>query len=260
MISGKTRLSGLIGGNVTESLSPLIHNEIAKELGNDMVYLAFNVCADAADGDYKNLEAAVKGAYALGFAGINVTAPYKVAAMEFADCVEDSAKEIGAINLLKYDDSGFVGYNTDVYGVLGALEYYGVRLEGLSEVVVLGTGGAAKAAGYALSRAGSCVLLRGRDDNIERLKIGGDLFVQATSAAPEELMRIAPPESLKGFKAVFDMNYAKDNLWLDEVKRLGIKAFDGKVMLVKQAIKAYEIIWGQSVPVNLIDRLLKERG
>jgi shikimate dehydrogenase len=247
MISGKTQLAGLVGGDVSSSLSPFIHNYIARELGVDMAYAAFNV-------DSQNLGDAVKGAFALGIKGLNVTAPHKTAVIQLAGSVDDDAAEIGAVNLLKYEKNGYVGYNTDVFGFLKALEFY-KALDGLSEVVILGAGGAAKAAAYALQSLPSVtsvtIVRRG-----EKIAGKGCLFVQAASAGACELLDIVPPKCLANFKTVFDMNYPKDNPWLGCVKSLGIKAFDGKAMLIYQAIKAFEIIWDKDVPSSLAEYLI----
>lgn len=94
MVNGTTNVYGLIGSPVVHTLSPLIHNSLNKILNNNNVYVAFDVNA-------RELEDALKGAYALNIQGINVTYPYKEAVMPYLVAIDDYGKQIGAVNTLK---------------------------------------------------------------------------------------------------------------------------------------------------------------
>jgi len=256
MISGKTRLAGLIGGNTTQSLSPQIHNFLAKQLGHDSVYVAFCVMPD-------QLKDAISGAYALGIRGLNVTAPYKNTAMLQASAIDASAQKVSAANLLKYEPKGYVAYNTDVYGILKSLDHHGITK--VKTAAIYGAGGAAKAAVAALATVG-CERLTianrtasnaatlasfalenyGIKANASNMINEGDIFIQASSASSSELLELCP----KNFAAVFDMNYAEPNPWLAQFKN----GFDGLSMLIFQAVRAYEIIWD----VNVSDCIVKD--
>ena len=108
-IDGRTRTCGLIGNPVEHSVSPVMHNFIADSLGLPMAYVTFHVQT----GD---LEAAVKGAYALNILGCNVTVPYKSDVLSLLKEVDPLAEKIGAVNTLVRVDGGYKGYNTDISG------------------------------------------------------------------------------------------------------------------------------------------------
>src|SRR5512147_763446 len=153
-INAQTQLCGVIGNPVEHSLSPDIHNAAFQKLGLNFVYLAFRV---EAIGD------AVKGLRALGnFRGASVTIPHKVAAVPLLDVVEPTAHHIGAINTIVAKGGTLIGYNTDATGALRALHEGAVALKG-RQVIMLGSGGAARAIAFAL----------GAEAEIDRLTILG---------------------------------------------------------------------------------------
>lgn len=139
-IDGYTRLLGLLGNPVEHTLSPVIHNTLNDSLNQNQVYIPFHVEADA-------LSEAVRGAYALNVLGMNVTVPYKEQVMQSLVSVEPAAKAIQAVNTLVRVPGGFRGYNTDMPGLLRAVQSEGEELKGRT-VVILGAGGASKAAAY----------------------------------------------------------------------------------------------------------------
>src|SRR5678816_4954241 len=113
-INAQTQFCGVIGNPVEHSLSPAIHNAAFQKLGLNFVYLAWQV---EAIGD------AIKGLRALGnFRGASITIPHKVAAVPFLDEVEATARHIGAINTIVFEDGKLIGSNTDATGALHALQ------------------------------------------------------------------------------------------------------------------------------------------
>ncbi len=132
--------AGVIGWPVAHSKSPLIHRFWLAKLGLDGDYGRFAVAPE-------RLGEAIRALPALGLKGVNVTVPHKVAVMAFLDRVDLLAAKVGAVNTVSVEDSRLVGYNTDVEGVRIALA--GVDLDAAS-VVVIGAGGAARAAVAAL--------------------------------------------------------------------------------------------------------------
>ena len=141
-INAHTQFCGVIGNPVEHSLSPAIHNAAFQKLGLNCVYLAWKV---EAIGD------AIKGLRALGnFRGASVTVPHKVSAMSFLDHVEATARQIGAINTIVAEKGQLTGYNTDATGALRALREGGVELTE-RRIVMLGSGGAARAIAFALA-------------------------------------------------------------------------------------------------------------
>ena len=121
-INGRTRLCGLIGNPVEHTLSPIIHNTLAEQFRDNLVYVPFPV-------ENVELEDAIKGAFALNCLGINVTVPYKEKVMEFLSETDELAKHIGAVNTLVRTNRGFKGYNTDMPGLYRALCSEGIQIE-----------------------------------------------------------------------------------------------------------------------------------
>jgi shikimate dehydrogenase len=146
LISGTTRLLGLIGHPVEHSLSPRMHNAAFAADGLDFVY----VCLDV---DPDDLPAAVKGAAALKLRGFNITMPHKRAMISLLDELDEGARISGAVNTVVIDGSSLRGYNTDGGGMVMACEQAGIELSG-QRVLLLGAGGAAAAIAVAFGGAG----------------------------------------------------------------------------------------------------------
>lgn len=144
---GETRLLGLIGKPVRHTLSPVIHNELSGLYGYNEVYVPFET-------DKERLGDAVRGAYALGILGLNVTVPHKNDVMEYLIEVDEGARAIGAVNTLVMTDGGYKGYNTDMMGLLREIDSYGIEISG-KWVIILGAGGAARAAAYMCMEKGA---------------------------------------------------------------------------------------------------------
>ena len=137
---------GILGHPVAHSLSPLIHNTALHALGHEPRYVACDVIP-------ADLESAIRGLTALGFAGANVTIPHKEAVLPLVDRLTDRARAVGAVNTLNITRSGGIvaieGDNTDEAGFAKPLEPFGGSIAG-RDVVVFGAGGAARAVLYAL--------------------------------------------------------------------------------------------------------------
>lgn len=146
-MDGKTRVCGLIANPVEHSMSPMMHNFFAQRTGVNLAYVPFKVEEDRV-GD------AVKGAYALNILGMNVTVPHKQRVMEFLSELDEDARAIGAVNTLVRTEAGYKGYNTDGAGLKRAFAEAGIRTEG-EHCLLIGAGGAAKAAAYVLAKGGA---------------------------------------------------------------------------------------------------------
>ena len=147
----KTELHGLIGSPVEHSLSPFIHSYFAEYTGNSTAYAAFSV-------GESNLSDAVKGAYALGIKGLNITMPYKQAVIPLLYELDESAKRINAVNTIKHTKNGYVGYNTDISGFVMTLEKHGAHIKDRS-VVIFGAGGSAASAAFAAASLGAAEII-----------------------------------------------------------------------------------------------------
>lgn len=152
-VNGKTHVCGLIGNPVEHTQSPAIHNTLAQDIGIHLIYVPFLVEKD-------QLEAAVKGAFALNILGMNVTVPYKNEIIAYLEDIDDLAKKIGAVNTLVRTDRGYKGYNTDITGLLRAMKSDDVTIEN-EDIIILGAGGVGRAVAYmcAVNGARSVVLL-----------------------------------------------------------------------------------------------------
>lgn len=146
-IDGKTRTCGLIGNPVEHTLSPVIHNNLAKMLDINLAYVPFLVEEDG-------LGKAVEGAYELNILGMNVTVPHKSGVIASLKEIDELAEKIGAVNTLVRCKGGYRGYNTDMSGLLRAMQTEGIRIKD-EEVLLLGAGGAARAVAFLCAHGGA---------------------------------------------------------------------------------------------------------
>ncbi|MDE2732303.1 MAG: shikimate dehydrogenase [Bacteroidota bacterium] len=140
MIDAETRMVAILGCPVRHSLSPLIHNLSFRHQGLNLRYVALKVAP-------ADLRAAVRGLPAMGFLGANVTIPHKAAVLELMDSLSKAAGAARAVNTIVCRSGNLFGDNTDIAGFLSPLSEY--RLHG-TRMVILGAGGAARAAAYGL--------------------------------------------------------------------------------------------------------------
>lgn len=278
-IDARTQFCGVIGNPVGHSLSPAIHNAAFRTLGLNFVYLAWQV---------EMIDEAIKGLRALGnFRGASVTIPHKVAAMSLLDHVEATAQRIGAINTIVAEKGELTGYNTDATGALRALREGGVDLKG-RRIVVLGSGGAARAIAFALAAESGAerLTLLGIDDR-ERACLAHDIRSQATLPVEDchldesALRRVVPdaqvlihctpvgmspkpdttcvPASLLHRNlAVMDIVYNPlETRLLKDAARAGCKTIPGLEMFLNQAVAQFEIWTNQAAPVDVMRTVLE---
>ena len=137
VITGTTRVCGLVASPVAHTMSPAMHNAAFRSLGLDYVYVPFLV--DPAD-----LPGALDGLRALNVRGFNVSKPHKVTCIPFLDGLDTLAERIGAVNTVVNDGGELRGYNTDAEGFLRSLTERNIPLVDRN-VVIVGAGGAARA-------------------------------------------------------------------------------------------------------------------
>ncbi len=137
MITGKTKMIGILGWPVEHSLSPIMHNAAFAAADLDYAYVPLPVkpC---------DLPQAIDGLKAMGFIGVNVTIPHKVAIMSYLDEIDRSAKVVGAVNTIVIQNGRCIGHNTDAEGFIRSLESRNVTIAN-KKAVLLGAGGAARA-------------------------------------------------------------------------------------------------------------------
>ncbi len=140
--------TALIGSIVDHSVSPVLFKLYANEYGLEYAHSKFNIKS----GD---LEFVIKSLVAFGFAGVNITMPYKAEVIPYLNNISEEAKAIGAVNTIKVNKGKLEGYNTDAYGALRAIEKgAGRKLSANDTAIVFGTGGAARAIAWSLIERG----------------------------------------------------------------------------------------------------------
>lgn len=280
-INAQTKLCGLLGNPVEHSLSPAIHNAAFQKLGLNFVYLAFKV---------EDLEGAIRGIRALGnLRGFSVTIPHKVAVIPYLDEVEPTARHIGSVNTIVVDHDRLTGYNTDASGAIRALQNAGVSLQG-ERVLLLGSGGAARAIAFALAmegKIGSLTIL-GVDEKERRglltdLQARTKLHVEEGPIDEETLRRsiadnrillhctplgmhpkvqdtCVPAALLAPHLTVMDIVYNPlETRLLREAKAAGCRTIPGVDMFLYQAIAQFELWTGQAAPADVMRAVLVSR-
>jgi shikimate dehydrogenase len=259
---------GLVGNPVGHSLSPPMHEAAYEATGVDARYVTFEPERSA-------LTDAIAGADALGVAGLNVTIPFKRDVLELVD-LDPLAERISAVNTIDFGPDVPKGYNTDAAGVTRALERHGVELGGATAVVV-GAGGAGRAAAFALADAGASVHIANRTpenatelasvvpgatggglDTLDRIR-DADVLVNATSVgmeAPDETP--VPASHLHSGLAVLDAVYTPiETRLLREAADAGAVTVDGAWMLLLQGVEAFELWTGRDAPVEVMNEALR---
>lgn len=263
-IDGRTRLAGVIGWPVEQSLSPAMHNAAYEAMGLNWAYLPFAVP------DENALFSLLEAARRIGVVGLNVTMPFKRSVLELCDEVAMLAEIAGAVNTIHCADGRLIGYNTDGRGLLESLEQDAGFSPAGTSVAILGAGGAAGAAvaGLVLARVASLSIvnrdmgsaealigriechLRGIEATAQPFEGSGidavrsaDLVINATPLGmrPNDPSPV-PADWLREGQLVLDMVYrAEPTALMTEATRVGARALNGLGMLVAQGALAIDI-------------------
>ncbi len=264
-LTKESRVYGVIADPVGHSKSPHVQNRAFQARWIDAVYLPFHV-TQAQLGDFMKLAAK------LPVSGFSVTIPHKQKIVRYLDYVEPLAKRIGAVNTVWRKAGRWRGTNTDVDGILKPLSKY-VRL-GHATVLVVGYGGAARAAAFTLRDAGAEVTITGRDlrraSALARAVNAQVISLeQAANAAYDALVHATPvgmhpnvddslfPDSIPA-DVVFDMIYnPHETRLLKHAKEQGCEVIHGVDMFLEQAAQQFEIWSGESAPRLVMQRALE---
>ena len=276
MITGKTKLLGLIGDPVKHTLSPYMHNAAFESLNLDYVYVPFHVKKN-------ELKAAIKGASSLEIKGLNVTIPHKTEVMKYLDVLDGTAELIGAVNTIKFDEK-IKGYNTDGLGAVRAIEETST-VRG-KKIVILGAGGASRAISFQiiLSGAGRVIianrtlekgfllkknLVEKLDADVEAIDIGEKLNDELKDA--EILINTTPIGMYPNIhqKPLVTSEMMHENLIVNDIiynplhtgiLREAIKAnaktVTGVKMLIYQGIESFKIWTGVEPSVDVFNEAL----
>jgi shikimate dehydrogenase len=282
VITGKTKLLGVIGHPVSHSLSPVMHNAAIAHLGLDFVYLPFPV-------DPNNLAEAIAGFVVIGLQGFNITIPHKQAIMPFLAEISPVAQAIGAVNTVYWTEQGWIGTNTDVIGFLAPLKPLDQPWAEI-DAVILGNGGAARAVVAGCAELGCrSIGVVGRDraklatfrqswansptttllqihewHDLGKLLPTAGLIVNTTpigmypqsDQSPVDLSLL---ERLQPGAIAYDLIYVpQPTLFLQQATQVGSIAINGLEMLVQQGAAALEIWLQQPAPVDVMRRSLQQ--
>ena len=272
-VNGNTKLLAIIGDPVEHSHSPQMHNYLSEKYKNNYVYTALRVHPD-------NLKSAIEGIRAMGFAGVNVTAPHKFNVMQYLDEISPDAQKFGSVNTVVNKDGKLVGYNTDAEGFYRSLLYGGSDIKD-KNILIIGAGGATQpiAVLFAQKGAKSITIKNRTQKNAERLaeyvkSVCGfevktipeakvyDVVINTTSVGMYPDIDKSPTDdySFAGKDTfVADMIYnPEETLFLKNCRERGAKTINGLGMLIFQGIIAYEYFTGTKLSEDIFELIKKE--
>ncbi|MGD8607418.1 MAG: shikimate dehydrogenase [Myxococcales bacterium] len=267
---------GIFGWPAAHSKSPQMHEAAARALGIELRYERFEVPPEG-------LTDAVAEKHADGIDGYNLTVPHKQAIIALLDDLASSARAIGAVNTVVRAGDRYVGHNTDAPGLVRSLQEANVELKE-ARAVVLGAGGAARAAVVGLSEAGAsgvtvlsrrleqgqalveslrahleCELNAASLGHAARYFAAATVLVQATSAtlgsnpSADDFAKSLPMEALPANAAVLDMVYEPlKTRVLERAEARGLQIVDGLGMLLHQGAIAFEMWTGFEPPLDVM--------
>ncbi|MBW4641701.1 MAG: shikimate dehydrogenase [Goleter apudmare HA4340-LM2] len=283
LITGKTRLLGVIGHPVEHSLSPLMHNAAIAQLGLDYAYLPFPI-------EPENLATAIAGFAAVGVVGFSVTIPHKQAIIPLLSEISPLAQAVGAVNTVSRQQNQWVGTNTDVEGFIAPLLTTYQQDWSQKVVVILGNGGAARAVVAGCHQLGFAEIhVVGRNsqklqefhsswhnssiaetlqvhtwDELVKLIPQANLLVNTTpvgmypkvDASPlstEEIGNLSPNA------IAYDLIYIpQPTQFIQQAQKQGAIAIDGLEMLVQQGVAALKIwLQRENLPVDVMRQTLR---
>lgn len=268
MISGTTRLLGVIGDPVAHSRSPRMQNAALHALGLNWAYVPLPV--KAAD-----LESVLRGLQAVGFVGVNVTVPHKEAVAQLVDELRPTAQASGSVNTVIFAEDGrLIGDSTDGPAIAAAVASE-IEETYRGSVLVLGAGGSARAAAAALAQDGCAVQIHARRfeaaEALARDLVGSGNVV-AVAELPDPVGGVVvnctpvgalvdpdgmplPASRLLDVRVVVDLAYRADATptpLITAAAEAGCAVVDGLEVLARQGAKALEIWTGESAPLEVM--------
>ncbi len=264
----KKQIFAVAGKPILHSLSPYIFNTLFQTLNIDACYTRLTA---------SSAEEALRTAREMGLHGMNVTSPLKEGVTDLMDGLDDNAEKIKAVNTVVFQNNKGVGYNTDYKGIIQALRSNSISPGGRN-IIILGAGGAARAAAYGMkiSKAKK-ITIANRD--IKKAQSLADLLgceytsLQRVADLLEEsdILISCIPQSISMFTdtllrknlILLDANYKYDHFCSSQkAGQRNIRFISGLDWLFFQAIQAFQIFTGLQVPTDLqgkLHRNLKSR-
>lgn len=263
----------VIGNPIAQSRSPVIHAAFAQQCGHDISYEAILATDD-------RFERIARSFAAAGGRGMNVTAPFKLAALQLADTLSERARVAQAVNTLSFTEAGIQGDNTDGFGLVHDIrERLGLALEG-RRILLVGAGGAARGVLLPLLQAGPARLLvvnrtAARAQALvqswqERhpVSAGGleqaaggrfDVVINATSTGLSDVPVDLGQEIYAPGALAYEMVYGRETPFMADARAQGAGIVcDGLGMLVGQAAESFRIWRGVMPDMKPVMALLRE--
>ncbi|WP_081954741.1 shikimate dehydrogenase [Paenibacillus graminis] len=273
----KDILLGVMGDPIAHSKSPLMHTAALKALGIPGAYVPLHIAPG-------HLGEAIQAIRTLGFRGVNVTIPHKVAVMEYMDRLDDSAVAVGAVNTVVNDNGVLTGYNTDGIGYVRSLKAEAAPDLAGSRILVIGAGGAARGiiAALLLEHPAAVVIANRTEDKSKQLaeafqakgtvngignhKIAAyiadmDIVINTTSVGMYPHIDVMPidPGLLRQGMIVSDLIYnpLQTRLLKESLER-GCRIHGGLGMFVYQGAYSLEYWTGRSAPVDIMRQTIMD--
>ena len=277
MITGKTKVVGVIGHPIEHSMSPPMHNNAFKQLDMDWVYVAFHVLPE-------NIGKLMESCKTLDIKGLNVTIPHKTAVIPFLDEIDPIAEKIGAVNTIQFKNGISKGYNTDGLGAIKSLQKHTSLEE--KNVLILGAGGASKAISFTLinENINSLTIANRSQDNalklidnikqhtgfkkIEYVDIKDadeiindvDIIINTTPIGMYPNHNVDAPiktDTINDNHVVMDIIYNPlETVLLKESRLNGAKTINGTSMLINQGLVSFEIFTGMEASYESFEEAL----
>ena len=267
----------IIGDPINHTLSPLIHNTAFFYLNLNYSYIAFKV-------SQFDLEDSIHSLKRINAAGFNVTLPHKESIIKYIDGLSEEAKTTGAVNTVNNENGKFIGYNTDIHGIITPIEERGINLDN-AQILILGAGGSCRAALVALSKKKGIqnINIVNRDQNrlnkvielgkkmglncspldyndinlLKETSLKSNLIINTTSIGLNNESSPLKSNFMMKNAFVFDIIYRP--LYTDllrNAKEAGSNIIFGYEMLIHQAAKSFEIWTKVSAPINAMKKAL----
>lgn len=243
------KLFAIAAKPVLHSLSPALHNHAFQKLGLDATYTRLAV--DSA-------EEALELMREMGISGINVSAPFKEAMYRIVEQHDDAAKQTSAVNTVILKEGRFCGYNTDVYGVAASLAAHGITVDNKT-VLILGNGGAAKAAFTAIASLGGKPVIAARKSGAEILDLDETTLNKTLETASGVISTIPHDASIINNLKLSKSHFALDAIYKGQsplkqkAASVGAEYIDGMSWLSNQAAAALEHFIDRPVSASVFD-------
>lgn len=264
VLSGSTRLFGLIGNPIEHSISPVFWNRAFAYLGINAIYLPMCV-------KMENFKSAIDGLKALNFSGINVTMPFKKMAAASCSSLVGPSEILQSVNTMNFSGSEITGWNTDATGLLRILKNCGQ----VRTATIMGDGASSQSVIWALKQnsikqifqlSRRCEIIEELDEaeilikklpwnnkNFSYTFKESDIIFNTTPLGwKKEDFVIELEECLDQNKIYVDLNYAPYSRLLACARKTGCRVLDGRDLLLEQGLESFRLLTGFEPPAKVI--------